>query len=263
MIDFFGMKGVPFTREIATNQLFDSSSHKEASARMEHAVQHRQFCLLTGDAGMGKSTAVRSLVQQLDPIEYRYLYICDSGLTPKLFYREVLQSFGIHPAFRATDAKRQYQALMLDIYENEKKIPVIVLDEAHHFTEAMLQEIRFILNFKEDSMSPLSLIIVGQQSLRNQLKVKHMEAIEQRIQMRYQMVALAEKETTSYIQHQLKAVEAPHEIFSEEALQAIYQYSKGIPRKINSFCSSSLMDARLQSNKIVGKSHVDRVMNEM
>ncbi|MDC3425969.1 AAA family ATPase, partial [Aquibacillus sp. 3ASR75-11] len=238
MIDFFGMKGVPFTREIASHQLFNSSSYKEASARLEFAVQHRQFCLLTGEAGMGKSTAVRGLVQQLDSIHYRYLYICDSGLTPKLFYREVLQCFGIQPAFRATEAKRQYQALMLDIYENEKKIPVIILDEAHHFSESMLQELRFILNFKEDSMSPLSLIIVGQQSLRNQLKVKHMEAIEQRIQMRYQMVALTETETASYIQHQLKAVEAPNEVFSEEAIQAIYEYSKGIPRKINTYCSS-------------------------
>jgi type II secretory pathway predicted ATPase ExeA len=263
MIDFFDMKGVPFTREVDPRQLFDSSSHKEASARLEYAVQNRQFCLLTGDAGLGKSTAIRALVQQLDPVHYRYLYMSDSGMTPKLFYREVLQHFGIQPAFRAPEAKRQYQALMLDMYENEKKIPVIIMDEAHHFSESMLQELRFILNFREDSMSPLSLIIVGQQSLRNQLKVRHMEAIEQRIQMRYQMVALTEKETASYIHHQLKAVEAPNEMFSEEALQAIYQYSKGIPRKINTFCSSSLIDARLQGNKIVGKSHVDRVMNEM
>ncbi|UTW69387.1 ATP-binding protein [Anaerobacillus sp. HL2] len=55
-------------------------------ARLEYAA-HRQFCLLTGEAGMGKSTAVRSLVQKLDHYKYRYLYLCDSRLTPKLFYR--------------------------------------------------------------------------------------------------------------------------------------------------------------------------------
>jgi type II secretory pathway predicted ATPase ExeA len=95
---------------------------------------------------------------------------------------------------------------MLDIYENEKKLLVIILDEAHHFSESMLQELRFILNFKEDSMSPLSLVVVGQPSLRNLLKVKHLEAIDQRIQMRYQMSALTEKETSAYIFHQLKMV---------------------------------------------------------
>jgi type II secretory pathway predicted ATPase ExeA len=122
MLDFFEMQGVPFTREISPKHLFYSSSQKEASARIEYAVQHRQFCLLTGEAGMGKSTAIRSLVHQLDPIHYHYLYICDSSLTPKLFYREVLQNFGIQPAFRSTDAKRQYQSLMLDIMRMRKSM---------------------------------------------------------------------------------------------------------------------------------------------
>jgi type II secretory pathway predicted ATPase ExeA len=263
MLDFFEMKGVPFTREILPKHLFDSSSQKEAAARLEYAVQHRQFCLLTGEAGMGKSTAIRSLVHQLDPIHHHYLYICDSSLTPKLFYREVLQNFGIQPAFRSTDVKRQYQSLMLDIYENEKKLLVIILDEGHHFSESMLQELRFILNFKEDSMSPLSLVVVGQPSLRNLLKVKQLEAIDQRIQMRYQMSGLTEKETNDYIHHQLKVVETPHEIFSEEAIQAIYNFSQGIPRKINTLCSQSLLDAFIQGNKIVGESHIHRVVNEL
>lgn len=263
MLDFFEMKGVPFTREISHKYLFNSSCQKEANARLDYAVQHRQFCLLTGEAGMGKSTAVRSIVHQLNPIHYHYLYICDSSLTPKLFYREVLQNFGVQPAFRSTDVKRQYQTLMLDIYENEKKLLVIILDEAHHFSELMLQELRFILNFKEDSMSPLSLVVVGQPSLRNLLKVKQLEAIDQRIQMRYQMSGLTEKETTDYIRHQLKTVESPHEIFSEEALRAIYSFSQGIPRKINTLCSQSLLDAFIQSNKIVGESHIHRVINEL
>ena len=263
MLDFFEMKGVPFTREISPKHLFHSSSQKEASARLEYAVQHRQFCLLTGEAGMGKSTAIRSLVHQLDPIHYHYLYICDSSLTPKLFYREVLQNFGIQPAFRSTDAKRQYQSLMLDIYENEKKNVVVILDEAHHFPDSMLQELRFILNFKADSMSPLSLIVVGQPSLRNLLRVKQLEAIEQRIQMRYQMSGLTEKETNDYIRHQLKVAETPHEIFSEEAIRAIYNFSQGIPRKINTLCSQSLLDAFIQGNKIVGESHIHRAINEL
>lgn len=263
MLDFFEMKGVPFTREISSSHLFNSASQKEAAARLEYAVQHRQFCLLTGEAGMGKSTAIRSLVYQLDPIHYHYLYICDSALSPKLFYREVLQNFGIQPAFRPTDVKRQYQSLMLDIYENEKRLLVIVIDEAHHFSDSMLQELRFILNFKEDSMSPLSLIVVGQPSLRNILKVKQLEAIDQRIQMRYQMGGLTEKETNDYIRHQLQVVETPQEIFSEEAIRAIYNYSQGIPRKINTLCSQSLLDAFIQGNKIVGESHIHRVINEM
>src|SRR5690606_21129130 len=144
-----------------------------------------------------------------------------------------------------------------------KKTTVIVLDEAHRLSEAMLQEIRFLLNFKEDSMSPIALILVGQPSLRNQLKARHLDAIDQRIQTRYQFQGFAEQETRSYIQHQVKITGAEQEIFSEEALLAIHQFSQGIPRKINTLCGQSLLDAYVHENKIVGEAHVHRALNEM
>lgn len=262
ILEFFEMKEVPFTREILPAHLFGSATHQEASARLEYATHHRQCCLLTGDPGTGKSTAVRSLIYHSDQVKYRHVYLCDSALTPKLFYHEVLHFFGMQPAYRATEAKRQFQTLMLDIYENEKKIPVITLDEAHHFSENMLQELRFILNFKEDSMSPMSLILIGQPSLRNQLKSKHLEAIDQRIQLRYQITGLTEKETHAYIRHHLQVAQTPHDIFSEEALRAIYHFTQGVPRKINTLCSQSLLDACVLGNKIVGESHIQRVINE-
>lgn len=91
------------------------------------------------------------------------------------------------------------------MYEQDKKTTVLVIDEAHRLSEAMLQEIRFVLNFKEDSMSPVALILVGQPSLRNQLKARHLDAIDQRIQTRYQFQGFTEHETRSYIGHRLRA----------------------------------------------------------
>lgn len=263
MLAFFGMQGVPFTREIDAKQCFASLAHKEATARLEFAVTHRHVCMITGEAGMGKTTVVRSLLHSLDSMRYRYEYICDSGLTPKLFYREVLERFGLSAASRSTEVKRQYQSLMLDLYEQDKKVPVIVLDEAHRFSEAMLQELRFLLNFREDSMSPMALLLIGQPSLRTLLKVRHMEAIDQRIQVRYQVGGMSEKETEQYMQHHVRMGGAQQEIFSEEAVRAVYQFTLGVPRKVNTLCSQAMLDAYIQGNKLVGESHVHRAMNEL
>lgn len=263
MLAYFGMHSVPFTREIDSKQCFVSASHKEATARLEFAVENRHACMITGEAGMGKTTVVRSLLRQLETIRYHYEYICDSSLTPKLFYREILDRFGVPTATRSTEIKRQYQTLLLDMYEQDKKTSVIVLDEAHRFSEPMLQEIRFILNFREDSMSPMALILVGQPSLRTLLKVRHMEAIDQRIQVRYQIASLTEQETQSYIQHHVKIAGAGEEIFSEEAIHEVYNFSQGVPRKVNTLCSQAMLDAYIQGNKIVEQAHVLRAMNEL
>lgn len=254
---------MPFTREIDAKQCYPSSSHQEAMARLEFAVQNRHACMITGEAGMGKTTVVRSLLRGLDSSRYRYEYICDSGLNPKLFYREVLDRFGVSSAIRSTEVKRQHQTLMLAMYEQDKKIPVLVLDEAHRFSEAMLQELRFLLNFKEDSMSPLALILVGQTSLRTLLKVRHMDAIDQRIQVRYQMNPLTEQEMRGYIQHQTKMAGLEKELFSEEAMRAIYLYSLGVPRRMNSLCSQAMLDAYVQKNQIVSEVHVQRAVNDL
>lgn len=263
MLSFWGLQDMPFTREIDAKHCYASSSHQEALARLEFAVSHRQVCMVTGEAGMGKTTVVRSLLRSLDTTKYRYEYICDSGLSPKLFYREVLDRFGVHPTVRSTETKRQYQSLMLNVYEQDRKVPVLVLDEAHRFSEMMLQELRFLLNFREDSMSPLALLMVGQTSLRTILKVRHMEAIDQRIQVRCQMNPMIEQEMRQYIEHQVKVAGGQGELFSEEALNAIYTYSLGVPRRVNSLCSQAMLDAYIQKNKIVSEVHVQRAVNEL
>jgi type II secretory pathway predicted ATPase ExeA len=263
MLTFFGMHSVPFSREIDPKQCFTSASHKEATARLEFAVENRHVCMITGEAGMGKTTVVRSLLRQLESARYHYEYICDSSLTPKLFYREILDRFGVPAATRSLEVKRQYQALLLDMYEQDKKTPIIVLDEAHRFSEAMLQEIRFLLNFREDSMSPLALILVGQPSLRTLLKVRHMDAIDQRIQVRYQIGGMTEQETSLYVKHHVQIAGAVQELFSEEAIREVYNFSQGVPRKVNTLCSQAMLDAYIQGTKIVGETHVQRAMNEL
>jgi type II secretory pathway predicted ATPase ExeA len=262
MLDFFGLRDMPFTREIEAQLCFPSNAHQEARARLEFAAEHRHVCMITGEAGMGKTLVVRSLLHCLDSSRYRYEYICDSGLSPRLFYHEVLERFGV-TAVRSTEVKRQYQALMLGLYEQDKKIPVVVLDEAHRFSEMMLQELRFLLNFKADSMAPLALILVGQTSLRAILKVRHMEAIDQRIQVRYQMNPMTEPEMRQYIEHQTKVAGGGKELFSEEAMRAVYAYSLGVPRRVNSLCSQAMLDAYIQKNQIVSEAHVQRAVNEL
>src|SRR3990172_3610121 len=96
---FFGFTGTPFSRDIAVNQLLETESAKELQGRLNYVARMRAFGVFTGDAGAGKTTAIRKFSQGLDSNSYRVLYISDSALTPRNFYWETLHELGYKPHF--------------------------------------------------------------------------------------------------------------------------------------------------------------------
>lgn len=262
LINHFGFRTLPFSKEIAAASLYVTPGHQELLARLQFVIRQRAFGLVTGEVGSGKSTAIRSLYDTLDRSVHPFLYIADSSLTPKAFYREVLEQFGVQVPFHARQIRRRYEEVILEGYHRDGRQPVLVLDEAHLLSEPMLQEIRFLMNFHMDSVAPLSLILVGQPELRSKLRLKAFEAIVQRIQVRYHLSSLSETEVAGYIEHQLRQAGAERPIFAEQAVRSIAVHSRGLPRQINNLSTACLWDACAREQRFVEETNVQRVLAE-
>jgi len=220
---FYTLTHTPFTRDIPTTELYPSVSMEELLGRLEHAAKRQLFAVMTGECGTGKTTIVRKLKDTLDPSEFMLLYLADSKLTPRHFYKGLLEQLGCEAKFYRGDAKRQLHReieLMKGIHHLQ---PVVVIDEAHLLDREMLEEVRFLLNFKMDSLSPMALILVGQNELWERLKLQAYGAIRQRIDLQCKLPHLDRAQVGDYIKRHLIYAGAEQEIFSDAAVDEIYR----------------------------------------
>ena len=256
---WFGFSKTPFSRDISVRQLYMHQDFQELKGRLKYAVENRLFVAVTGEVGSGKTTAIRAVADEINPVTHKVIYIAQSDMTPKSFYNEILEQLDIGPTYFKPDSKRKVNKAVLDMYQHGITA-VVIIDEAHLLIEKMLEEVRFLVNFEMDSLSPLCLILVGQPELSEMLCGYRMRAISQRISIRYTLKELDLQGVEDYIRTHIKAVGSNSEIFTGEAVREIHAYSTGIPRKVNLICDKCLLNCAMNKTKIVDDIVVKRII---
>ncbi len=248
---FYELTNTPFSRDIPTEQLYPSVMMEEVLGRLEHAAERQLFAVVTGDCGTGKTTTIRRLKDALDPAKFMVMYLADSKLTPRHFYKGLLEQLGCEAKFYRGDAKRQLHKeieLMRGIHNLR---PVVVVDEAHLLDREMLEEVRFLLNFKMDAQSPMTLILVGQNELWDKFQLQAYAAIRQRIDLQCRLLYFDRAQVGGYIKQHLTYAGTEHEIFSDSAVDAIYHYSSGTARLVNKACTHCMQYGAQNGRRII------------
>jgi type II secretory pathway predicted ATPase ExeA len=264
MEQFYHFKQTPFERNIPVEHLYTTPKFDELLSRLDYAARNRKFIVLTGGVGVGKTTAVRKFVVSLDPKNFRCIYIADSALTPRVFYWEVLTQLAsdVKPSFYRSEGKRKMMERFSSLVDSTQIIPVVIIDEAHLLSSIMLEETRFLLNNSMDSQNPMSLVIVGQSELWAKLSKEIFEPITQRIDFRFALAPFDRAQTQDYIHAHLSYAGETREIFTPSAVDAIYNFSGGVARKINKVCSLSLLYASQKAMHTIDGGIIDYVAEQ-
>lgn len=259
----FAMTRFPFDLELAPEDLFASSSLGEAEARLKHLLELRAIGLITGESGSGKTTVCRRIVAGLHPGLYRVFYVPLSTGNVMDMYKSIAWELGLPTERNRAAAFRVIRAEITRLTLEAKQRPVLIVDEAHHLRNEVLEDLRLLTNYEMDSQNRLCLILVGLTELRRRLGMAVHESLAQRIVVRYHLAGLTREELPEYLTHRLQLAGCELPLFETPAIEALFQAANGMPRKVNRLAHYALTCAAVDKVRTVTTVHVQNALEEI
>ncbi|HRU38479.1 MAG TPA: AAA family ATPase [Candidatus Goldiibacteriota bacterium] len=263
---FFGLTEQPFSNAPDSRYYYDSDQHQEALTRIMHAADTMKgLVVLLGEIGTGKTLlarkALEKMEQQGDFVE-SLLVIVHSEINASWLLNRIAKQIGIeNPAENKEALLPQFYKRLMEIYESGKKA-VVVIDEANMLkTREIFEEFRGLLNLEIPGRKLLTLVLIGMPELEKNIALD--PPLEQRVALKFRLKALGREATANYIRHRMKVAGANREIFSDMAIERIYEYSKGTPRIINVLCDNALLETFLTKNDRIGADVIDSVASDL
>jgi type II secretory pathway predicted ATPase ExeA len=219
--------------------------------------------LITGLPGSGKTTALRAFTASLTELSYKSFYVPLATVNVLDFYRQLNRELGGETLFYKTELFASIQKRIKDLVTHNKNIPVIVFDEAHLLKNENFTELQILTNFNMDSADPAIIILAGQSHLADRLMRPVLQSFYQRIILKYHLLPLEQAEIGPFISHHLALRGCPKSPFSENALEAIFKNSAGIPRTVAALALHTMNLGMFQKAQILTEEHVFHASHEL
>jgi general secretion pathway protein A len=264
---YFGLTRNPFELTPDPASFVSTKRHNEALAALYYGIRwHKGFVVVTGEVGTGKTLVLRCLLRLLkDSRDIAYAYLFNSRLTANEFLQYILSDLGL-PASGKNKSELLFDLGQFLLSRGAKRLTtVLIIDEAHHLSDDLLEEVRLLSNLETTNDKLLQIVLVGQPELDEKLESLGLRQLKQRIALRAQLEPLGQEETREYIAQRLQIAGADvHRgpIFSDEAIASVYRYSQGLPRLINTICENGLIAAYASNSATVGPGMIDEVARQ-
>jgi len=262
---FYKLQRNPFEITPDPSFLYSTQRHNEALASLYYGVRRRKgFVVLTGEVGTGKTLLVRCLLQILRRADVAFAYVFNSRLSPMEFLQYIAGDF------RLPTAGKSKSELLLElgsyvISRGQRNLTtVLIVDEAHHLSVDVLEEIRLLTNLETPQAKLLQILLIGQPELDEKLDADNLRQLKQRIALRSSLGPLELDEVGGYVHRrlQLAGSEQPSAIFPLETILEVHRQSRGYPRLINTLCENGLINAYAKQSRSVTPDIIEEIARD-
>jgi general secretion pathway protein A len=262
---YWQLESKPFENTSDTRFYFPCEAHQGALLKLRYAVENRRgAALLTGGSGLGKSLLVQTLARQLEREFTPLVHLVFPDMPPPQLLAYLADELaGTRSATAPTIAQsvRSIERTLAAAAE-EGRHPVLVIDEAHLLRDGpALDTLRLLTNFQFGARAAMTLLLVGQPALLPALD--RMADLDERMGVKCLLRAFTRDETIGYVNHRLASAAARRLIFQDDALQAVHDFSHGVPRRINRLCDLALLIGFAEEQPSLGAAQIEAVAEEL
>lgn len=261
-LNHFKLERTPFSKAIPTDRLFSRPGLEQALARIHFCLQESGIGCLIGDVGVGKTVAVRAVMDALDPTQFQRIYVSDPGFGVRGIYVTLVSALGAQPRFHLAELIGQTQSLLAAEHLERHRQVFLCVDEAQMLSPAQLQVLRLLTSAELDSRSYLTLLLVGQPMLAHRLRMGDFASLDQRILTRYTLPPMDLSESFLYLKHHLAVAGRTQPLFAEDAVARLHQAANGLPRSLNNLALAALMAAAAEDKDLVDDACAKRAVAE-
>lgn len=240
----FGLTEKPFSLIPDADSVYFSAGHSSAFTMLEFGLlESVGITLITGSVGIGKTTLIRHLLRRIDDDTLNIGLITTSHRSYGTLLRWIIDAFEI--PCESGDEAQMLQLLRqhLEAMHAEGKRSVVIVDEAQNIVKDDLESLRLLTNLNTDKRQMLQIVLVGQPELLTAFYDPSMSQLAQRVSAEHHLDPLSLSDTIRYIRHRMAAANGAPDVFEPTAMMAIYYFSGGTPRVINTLCDAGLVFA--------------------
>jgi general secretion pathway protein A len=262
---FYRLHGEPFLLTPDHRFYFESSVHSQAMSHLTYGISRGEgFIVITGEIGAGKTTLVKRLCATIDAQRILTAHVVTTQLEGVDLLRMVAAAFGLKdlPSDKSSLLLRLqtfFEACLLHNYRT-----LLIVDEAQNLPVSGLEELRMLSNFQAKDVAPFQSFLIGQPQFRSVLSNPDLEQLRQRVIATYHLGPMNRQECGEYLIHRLQQVGWRSDpSFEPGAVDAIYDHTGGIPRRINTLCNRLLLYGYLDDLHHFSANDVNKVAADL